>query len=115
MLISDRAFHICFPSFLFIQFESRGCSASTTSYGQLIRLKFPAGSPTPPEHFRKNRWPNMVALTLFVQAPVGLLYGNQCRPRLGFWLPVIMACAGICATQIATLKYPYTTQNKEEI
>ena len=82
---------------------------------QIIRMEFPAGSPTPPEHFRKNRWLNMVALTLFVQAPVGLLYGNQCRPRLGFWLPVIMACAGICATQIATLKYPYTTQNKEEI
>ena len=40
---------------------------------QIIRLEFPAGSPTPPEHFRKNRWLNMVPLTLFVQAPVCLL------------------------------------------
>ena len=81
---------------------------------QIIRMEFPAGSPAPTGHYRKNRLLNMVALTLFVQAPVGLIYGNQCRPRLGFWLLVIMVCAGICANQIAKLKYPYKTQNKEE-
>ena len=81
---------------------------------QIIRLEFPAGSPAPTGHYRKNRLLNMVALTLFVQAPVGLIYGNQCHPRLGFWLLVIMACVGICANQIAKLMYPYTTQNKEE-
>lgn len=53
---------------------------------QLIRLKFPAKSVEPIENYQKNKLLNMIALILFVQSPIGLVFGNKIYSKIGFWL-----------------------------
>lgn len=81
---------------------------------QLIRLKFPVASVTPIENYRKNILLNILALILFVQSPMGLIFGNKIYSNLGFWLLIIMICIGVTINQIARVKYPYSTENVEE-
>ncbi len=80
---------------------------------QLIRLKFPAKSVEPIENYQKNKLLNMIALILFVQSPIGLVFGNKIYSKMGFWLLVIMLCVGVTLNQIARLKYPYTVKEGE--
>lgn len=81
---------------------------------QITRLKFPATSVMPIHNYRKNKLLNILALILFVQSPMGLIFGNKIYPNMGFWLLVIMICIGVIANQIARIKYPYSTENLEE-
>lgn len=80
---------------------------------QLIRLKFPAKSVEPIENYQKKKLLNMIALILFVQSPIGLVFGNKIYSKMGFWLLVIMLCVGVTLNQIARLKYPYTVKEGE--
>ncbi|WP_368234338.1 hypothetical protein [Anaerotruncus rubiinfantis] len=81
---------------------------------QIIRLKFPVTSVTPMHNYRKNKLLNILALILFVQSPMGLIFGNKLCSNMGFWLLVIMICIGVTANQIARIKYPYSTESVEE-
>lgn len=81
---------------------------------QLIRLKFPAESVAPVENYQKNKLLNMIALILFVQSPMGLLFGNKIYSNMGFWLSIIMLCVGVTLNQIARIKYPYTVKEGEK-
>ena len=81
---------------------------------QIMRLKFPVMSVAPIRNYRKNKLLNIFSLTLFVQSPMGLIFGNRIYPNLGFWLLVIMICIGVSVNQIAKSKYPYSTENAEE-
>lgn len=81
---------------------------------QIIRLKFPTTSVTPIENYRKNKLINIFALILFVQCPMGLIFGNKIYPNSGFWLLVIMICIGVSTNQFARIKYPYSTESIEE-
>lgn len=81
---------------------------------QIIRLKFPATNVTPIRNYRKNKLLNILALILFVQSPMGLIFGNKIYSNFGFWLLIIMICIGVTVNQIARVKYPYSTENVEE-
>lgn len=74
---------------------------------QLIRMKYPPYEIENAKNYRSNRMLRMVSIVLFVWAPMALIYGNRIRPRLGFWLMVIMVCCGIAADQFGRIKYSY--------
>lgn len=77
---------------------------------QLIRLKYPPRTMKPIGNYHINRYLNMIALVVFVWAPIGLIYGNRIKSKLGFWIMMIMVCCGIAANQFAKIKYPYTCE-----
>ncbi|WP_313757406.1 hypothetical protein [Tissierella sp.] len=81
---------------------------------QVIRLKFPMLSVTPIGNYQKNKLINIFALILFVQSPIGLIFGNKIYPNLGFWLLIIMICVGVSSNHIARIKYQYSVENVEE-
>ncbi|SHK82886.1 hypothetical protein SAMN02745136_03432 [Anaerocolumna jejuensis DSM 15929] len=77
---------------------------------QIIRLKFPVSVGSPLNNYKINKILNIVSLVLFVQSPMGLIYGNKCIDNLGFWTMAIMICLGIIINQIAANKYHYTIE-----
>lgn len=81
---------------------------------QVIRLNFPDAPITPTEHYRKHKLADMLTLFLFMQAPMGLIFGNKAYPNLGLCLLVTMVCLGISIHQIAKRKYPYVIETTEE-
>ncbi|MGN6715528.1 hypothetical protein [Anaerocolumna jejuensis] len=77
---------------------------------QIIRLKFPVSVVSTLNNYKINKVLNIVSLVLFVQSPMGLIYGNKCADNLGFWIMAIMICLGVSLTQIAANKYHYTIE-----
>lgn len=74
---------------------------------QIIRIKYPPYKAEPFSNYRLNRILNTLALVLFVQAPIGLIYGNKSIPKMGTWLMAVMICGGIILNQIASIKFSY--------
>ncbi|WP_019910518.1 hypothetical protein [Paenibacillus sp. HW567] len=75
---------------------------------QITRLKFPVSVVSPLNNYRKNKILNIFSLILFIQSPIGLIYGNKYANNLGFWIMAVMICLGITLNQIAANKYRYT-------
>lgn len=77
---------------------------------QVVRLKYPVNKITPISNYRRSKLLNIISLTLFLQSPMGLIYGNKIYNNLGIWLLIIMICIGVSIDYIARIKYPYKTQ-----
>lgn len=52
----------------------------------------------------------MIALALFMWAPMGLIYGNRVRSKMGFWIMVVIIFCGISADQLGRIKYSYSDE-----
>lgn len=81
---------------------------------QVIRRNFPKGKVTPLKNYRINKLLNLLALVLFLQSPMALIYGNKAIDKLGFWLMAVMICFGIVLNQIASIKFGYQTGRKKK-
>lgn len=77
---------------------------------QIIRLKFPISVVSPLSSYRKNKTLNMVSLVLFVQSPMGLIFGDKHANNLGLWIMIAMICCGISLNLIAANKYHYNIE-----
>lgn len=121
-VISIIAFAVAIPSLIITDWYYKGYGILVMFLfltiglilDQIVRLKFPVSKVTPIGNYRKNKVLNVIALILFVQSPMGLIFGNRIYPNLGFWLLVIMICIGVSANQIAKIKYSYRVENVEE-
>ncbi len=76
---------------------------------QLLRMKYPSRTVTPLSNYHKNKLLGIIALVLFVQSPMALIFGNKAMDKLGFWLMAAMICLGIVLGQVARLKFAYHT------
>lgn len=77
---------------------------------QFRRLIFPNFAVSPVGSYRTNKLLNILSLILFVQSPMGLIYGNRAVEHRGFWIMAIMICSAIGINQIATHKFRYTAR-----
>lgn len=57
--------------------------------------------------FKVNRYLKLVALILFIQVPVTIIYINQIKPNLGLLLGFTLILLGIIVDQIARIKFTY--------
>lgn len=76
-------------------------------FDQLIRMQFPDKKVEPLNKYKINRLLNIFALVLFVQSPMGLIYGNRYMNNLGIWLLIGMICCGVIINQLARIKFNY--------
>lgn len=83
-------------------------------FDQIIRMKYPRYRVTSLQNYHMNKLLNLFALTLFVQAPMALIFGNMYMYRLGFWLMATMICSGIVLNQIARIRFGYQIEIGEK-
>lgn len=82
---------------------------------QVVHRNFPRDIVTPLSNYRTNKLLNIVALVLFVQSPMALIFGNRAVDKLGFWLMAFMICLGIVLNQIARIKFTYHTEKEAQV
>lgn len=82
---------------------------------QVVHRNFPRDIVTPLSNYRTNKLLNIVALVLFVQSPMALIFGNRAVDKLGFWLMAFMICLGIVLNQIARIKFTYDTEKETQV
>lgn len=116
--LSIIAFIIAIPSLIVIDWYYKGYGILMMFIfltiglvlDQIIRLKFPISAVSPLNSYRKNKILNVVSLVLFVQSPMGLIFGNRYANNLGFWIMAVMICLGISLNLIAANKYHYSIE-----
>lgn len=114
-ILSIMAFVIAIPSLIITDWYFKGCGILMMFIfltiglvlDQIIRLRFPILVVSPLSSYRKNKLLNMISLILFVQSPIGLIYGNEYASNFGFLIMAIMICFGISLNLIAASKYHY--------
>lgn len=121
-ILSVMAFALAVPSLIIVDWYYKGygvlalfafCSLGLV-FDQLLRRNYPQQPVTPLENYRTNKLLNLIALVLFVQSPMALIFGDRIADKLGFWLMAIMICLGIALNQIAQNKFNYSKINEGE-